>query len=225
MASTPYNLIRSKRKTLTLQIAEGKLIVRAPLRLPKYEIDRFVASKTKWIEDKLAQSRERLEQRETFSLTYGKTVLFRGQEHTIAAKGGRAAGISGNTIYMPPGLDSDEIKDVCKKLYRHLAKEYISKRAEEFSRQMNVFPSGIRITSAKTRWGSCSSKKSMNFSWLLLMADDDAIDYVIVHELAHILEMNHSKKFWAIVENILPDYRRRQTSLKKLQRRLAAEDW
>ena len=90
---------------------------------------------------------------------------------------------------------------------------------------MGVAPTGIKITGAKTRWGSCSSKNSINFSWRLVMADDEIIDYVIVHELAHIKELNHSPRFWAVVEGTLPDYKSRRSRLKLLQKKLAAEDW
>ena len=90
---------------------------------------------------------------------------------------------------------------------------------------MSVTPSAVRINGAKTRWGSCSGKKSINFSWRLIMASDDVIDYVVVHELAHLLELNHSARFWAVVEKILPDCRERRKQLRELQKRLATEDW
>ena len=225
MKKNTYNLIRSKRKTLALQIKDGELTVRAPLKLSKATIDKFVASKEDWIADKLAQSKKMLEQQEAFNLTYGGTILYRGREFAIVARQGNKTGIDSDTIFVPPGLSPDEVKDVCKRLYRRLAKNHINKRVAVLSRHMNVTPSAIRITSAKTRWGSCSSKKSVNFSWLLIMADDDVIDYVVIHELAHITEMNHSQRFWAIVEGVLPDYRRRKARLKELQRRLAVEDW
>jgi len=109
---------------------------------------------------------------------------------------------------MPPGLSPDEIKAACIQIYRILAKRDLTNRVFDFAKQMSVMPTVVKINSVKTRWGSCSSKKSLNFSWRLIMADDDVIDYVVVHELAHIIEMNHSQKFWAIVENILPDYQR-----------------
>ncbi|MCL2068918.1 MAG: M48 family metallopeptidase, partial [Oscillospiraceae bacterium] len=77
------------------------------------------------------------------------------------------------------------------------AKAYIPARVTHFSKLMNVTPIAVKINGAKTRWGSCSGKKSLNFSWRLIMADDDVIDYVVVHELAHITQMNHSVRFWA----------------------------
>ena len=111
-----------------------------------------------------------------------------------------------------------------KEQYIKKARSYIPLRVEEFSKIMNVTPAAVKINSAKCRWGSCSAKKSLNFSWRLAMADDDVIDYVIVHELAHILQMNHSAEFWGIVRNILPDYKLRQKRLKELHKRLSNEN-
>lgn len=118
-----------------------------------------------------------------------------------------------------------QIKSACVQIYRMLAKRDLTEKTLDFAKQMSVMPTAVKINNAKTRWGSCSSKKSLNFSWRLIMADDDVIDYVVVHELAHITEMNHSARFWSIVEGVLPDYRKRKTKLKELQRRLNGEDW
>jgi len=109
-------------------------------------------------------------------------------------------------------LTSDEIKH-----YKTLAKAHIPKRVALFAAQMGVAPTAVKITSAMKRWGSCSSRGSINFSWRLILADDAVIDYVVVHELAHLTEMNHSERFWAIVEAVLPDYRERKRKLNELQ--------
>jgi len=104
-------------------------------------------------------------------------------------------------------------------------KAHIANRVAAYAAQMNVTPAVIKIKNAMKRWGSCSSKKSLNFSWRLIMADDSIIDYVVVHELAHLLEMNHSARFWAVVDGVLPDYPARKLKLKELQKKLANEDW
>jgi len=101
----------------------------------------------------------------------------------------------------------------------------MAERVAHYKEIMGVSPAAVKINGAKTRWGSCSAKKSLNFSWRLIMADDAAIDYVVVHELAHMFEMNHSERFWAIVAGVLPDYKERRKRLKELQRRLNAENW
>ena len=97
---------------------------------------------------------------------------------------------------------------------RQKAKEILPERVRFFSEQMNLTPTGIRITGAKTRFGSCSGKNSLNFSWRLMACPMEAIDYVVVHELAHIRYKNHGKEFYQFIETVLPDYKLRQKILK-----------
>ena len=221
-----YNLIRSKRKTIAIHITQDATVeVRAPLKVPKSEIDRFVASKQEWINKHLAVHRESVENKAAFQLNYGDAVLLQGHTYPITAKAGNRAGFDGESFFMPPGLSADEIKRAVIQVYKMLAKNVLTYKVLDYAKQMDVTPTAIKVNRAKTRWGSCSGKNSLNFSWLLIMADNDAIDYVVVHELAHTKEHNHSAKFWAVVTSILPDYKQRQAKLKELQKRLVNEDW
>ena len=95
------------------------------------------------------------------------------------------------------------------------AKRIIPMRVEYYANQMCVTYKRITIRAQRTRWGSCSSKDNLNFNCLLMLAPDDVLDYVVVHELCHLKEMNHSKRFWAEVEKVLPDYRMSYAWLKK----------
>ena len=220
-----YTLTRSNRKTISLYVRNGAVEVRAPLRAPKSEIDRFVASKEKWITDNLAKSNERIERRKNFTLAYGDCILYRDKQYPIIGKPGNRIGFDDVSFFMPPDLTSEEIKYACVQIYRLLAKRDLTRKTLDYAKGMSVMPTAVKINGAKTRWGSCSSKKSVNFSWRLIMADDDVIDYVVIHELAHIIELNHSERFWAIVESVLPDYIERKARLKVLQDRLGGEDW
>jgi len=107
-----------------------------------------------------------------------------------------------------------ELTPALEKQCRKQAKAMLPGRVAHFAAVMGVRPTAMRITSAQTRWGSCSSRGSVNFSWRLMLCDDDVIDYVVVHELAHLREMNHSPCFWAIVAQVLPDYKRRKEKLR-----------
>jgi predicted metal-dependent hydrolase len=220
-----YTLNRSKRKTLALYVRNGEVEVRAPLKVSKRDIDKFVVSKEKWITDKLAASNERQEQRGTFTLNYGGMALYCGKEYPIAAKPGCRVGFDDERFYMPPDLTSEQIKNACVRIYRMLTKRDLTNKVLDFAKQMEVMPIAVKVSGAKTRWASCSGKKSLTFSWRLIMAEDDVVDYVVIHELAHIAEMNHSGRFWAIVEGVLPDYKERQKRLKVLQKKLSMEDW
>ena len=217
-----YTLTRSKRKTVAIYVRDGGLDVRAPLKMPQRDIDRFVASKEKWITDKLSQSRQRTERREAFSLNYGDAVILRGAEHIISA---RSEARDAEAFCLPPGLTPEQIKEACVAIYRRLAKEHLTGRVAAYAEQMGVIPASVKISGAKTRWGSCSSKRNVNFSWRLIMADDSVIDYVVVHELAHLTEMNHSARFWVIVERVMPNFCDDKKRLRELQKRLANENW
>ena len=220
-----YSLTRSRRKTAAIYVRKGRVEVRAPLNMPKRDIDRFVFSKEDWIRKTLASQAALAASRDSFKLDYGSKITFRGKLYPIAPRNGSRAGFDGEVFYMPPGLTGQQIKSLCVQIYRRLALTYFTARTAYFAEKMGVAPAAIKVTNAKTRWGSCSSKKSINFSWRLALADDDVIDYVIVHELAHLKEMNHSPRFWAIVEKVMPDYAYRKLKLKSLQQRLTHEGW
>ena len=108
----------------------------------------------------------------------------------------------------------NELSDTDIEELKRKAWEYIPSRVDYFANIMGVTPSNVSINRAKTRFGSCSSKKRLNFSCNVMRYPNDVIDYVIVHELAHIKELNHSKRFWAIVESVMPDYKEKQRILK-----------
>jgi len=220
-----YTIVRSKRKTTTIYVRDGIVEVRAPLDIPKRAIDHFVATKEEWIKEKLNELRVQTEQRQAFVLTYGVDILYRGSEYPVTVKDGDRIGFDGSVFYMPPNLVEEEIRDACERIYRMLAKRDLTIRTIELAKGMSVSPSDIKINGAKTRWGSCSARKSINYSWRLIMAEDYVIDYVIVHELAHLIELDHSARFWTVVEGILPDYRERKAKLVALQNRLDAENW
>ncbi|MDR1439144.1 MAG: M48 family metallopeptidase [Clostridiales bacterium] len=141
------------------------------------------------------------------------------------AAAGKGLGIGDGFVVMPGGMAPDEIKAALIRIYRRLAKQNLGERVAEYASIMGVRPASVRITGAKTRWGSCSGKNSVNFSWRLIMAPNDVIDYVVIHELAHIRQHNHSAAFWSVVAAYMPDYRSRRAGLKALQSRLAGENW
>ncbi len=171
-----YKLVRSSRKTLAVEIkGDGQVIVRAPYRISKREIDRFVTEKADWIAKHLSTIRER-------------------QAARPAVK----------------KLTSAEIQALAD-----AAMKDFPERVRRFAPRVGVTYGRITIRNQKTRWGSCSSKGNLNFNCLLMLAPPEIRDYVVVHELCHRLEMNHSARFWAEVERVLPDYKSRVRWLKE----------
>ncbi len=112
--------------------------------------------------------------------------------------------------------DAKEFSEEEKNALFEKGEKLIPSRVEYFSKIMGVKPNGVRIGNAKSYWGCCSGNNKINFSWRLMQATNDVIDYVIVHELAHIKEHNHSKAFWNVVGKVMPDYKERREKLKKL---------
>ena len=220
-----YTLSRSKRKTIAICISDGKIDVRAPLRTPVYKIEEFIALKKPWIQKHLKSSQNLVNKRNTFQLNYGDTIYFMDIPIKITGGDSRLGIFTENSLLIPSGLTPEQIKKECIKAYRTTAPDCFIPRAMEFAKNMHVKPQSIKINGAKSRWGSCSANRNINFSWRLLMADEDAIDYVIVHELTHLKEMNHSPRFWKLIEDMMPDYRDRKKRLKELNTRLQSQDW
>jgi len=220
-----YNLIRSKRKTIAIHIVDGELAVKASLKMPQADIDKFVNSKKSWIDKNLSNSIVKKEQKESFALNYGDSILLMGKSYFIIGRQGSSAGFDGRCFFVPEDLSSEKIKQLIINTYKAFAKNYILSRVIVFADKMSLEPKSAKITSAAARWGSCSSKGCLNFSWRLVMADEDVVDYLVVHELAHLKVMNHSKKFWVIVQNVLPNYKVMQAKLRILSKKLSVENW
>ena len=170
-----YRLIRSRRKTLGMEIRDGQVIVRAPLRCSQQEIDRFVLSHKKWLQTHLAKAQTAQEQ-------------------------AREQGL----------LSMDEIRRLGEQ-----ALKVIPDRVRHYAPLIGVRYGRITIRCQKTRWGSCSSKGNLNFNCLLMLTPPEVIDSVVVHELCHRKEMNHSQAFYAEVLRVYPEYHKWNQWLKK----------
>lgn len=169
---THYTLIRSKRKTLSLEVTrELTVLVRAPIRLPQREIERFVECHEEWIQIHMEQQRQRL------------------QAH-------------------PEPTEAQRQEMIAQ------ARRILPERVAYYAAIMGVEPTGISITGARKRYGSCSAKNRLCFTWRLMEYPIEAIDSVVVHELAHIVHKNHGPKFYELVESVMPDYHRRKKILE-----------
>jgi predicted metal-dependent hydrolase len=163
-----YKIIRSARKTLSIQVdIDCNITVRAPYRVSEKEIQKFVLDKKEWLE---------------------KAVLKQ----------------------MNRNKNKKEYTDEDIKLLRKKAKEKLPQKVEYYSKIMGVTPKSIKVNSAKKRYGSCSGENNINFSLYLMDKDERFIDYVVVHELAHIRFHNHSKDFYNFIESVMPDYKERK---------------
>lgn len=218
--SQAYILKRSRRKTVSLQVLpDGQVLVRSPLTVSQDFIEGFLESKKDWIADRKRLMEER--QKAIRSFDYKAVRLF-GQVYPVWAGKEETVRFDGKRIWVPQGVD---VKAALVKWYKASAKEVFAERVDFFKAKMGVEPKEIKISSAKTRWGSCSSEGSLNFSWKLLFAQGKTIDYVVVHELAHLKHMDHSDDFWAVVSAYMPEYEIERAKLKELREIVLKEGW
>lgn len=208
-------LVRSKRRTIALVIErDGTLTVRAPLRMAEAEVRRFVEAKSDWIKRKQAEAAKEAVVPHQF--VDGEHFPFLGKAFPLRLVPDlRPALVMDGECFRLSRSRQSDARALLVAWYRAQARKSIAERLEYFACSHNIKPTGLRISSARTRWGSCSRAGRLSFTWRLVMAPPEVVDYVIVHELAHLREMNHSRAFWELVEAMLPDYKQRRTWLKK----------
>jgi hypothetical protein len=213
-------IIRSRRRTIALEITpSATLIVRAPLRAPSAYIEEIIRQKRSWIVRKFDEMK-RHPVSSGHEYVEGEIFLFLGRQYPLHILQNSNITIErSDKLYVSSTLLPD-IKNQIKRWYREEAHKEIPARCMWFSLKTGHVPTTIRITDARQRWGSCTHKGGLNFSWRLIQAPQDIVDYVVVHELVHISQPDHSRKFWNKVREILPDYERRRKWLRENERLL-----
>lgn len=208
---TGYRLVRSRRKTLAILVTpDAQVEIRAPMHVSQSTVGRFFRSREPWIRERL----EQVKKQQAEIKTWKDRILFLGRECRVATIPESRFWFNGLTFHVPEGLGEKEGRRRVVRMFRKLARDVLEQRLRFFSGQLGAEPAGLRITGARTRWGSCSVRKALSFSWRLVMSDPDLVDYVAVHELVHLKHYNHSGNFWETVERILPDYKIRRKRLK-----------
>ena len=216
MSYQSITIKRSKRKTLSLQIDEqGNIIVYAPIHTPKVFINQFIHKHQDWINKHISKIQQRDISFVRKKFVNNEKFLFLGEKYplliTYTAEI-NSVSFDKTNFYLNP--DTANPLSVFEAWYKEQAYIIFHKQVKDFSTIMKLSPTDIKLSSAKTRWGSCNSKNVIRLNWKLVMAPIEIINYVIIHELAHIKEKNHSKKFWSIVEKYDINYKQHRQWLK-----------
>lgn len=208
------SIIRSKRKTVALIITpEAKLVVRAPYRTSNAYIEKLVTEKRAWILRKIAEQAERPAPGKK-NFVDGEEFLFLGKKYPLKIVDNPLPGIKLGKDLTVSRTTGTDIHKLLNTWYRVQAQKIIGERCMSCAKIVGRTPVSIRISHATRRWGSCSTRGTVCFSWRLVLAPPEIVDYVIVHELVHLIHHNHSKRFWDNVGLIMPDYRDRKNWLK-----------
>lgn len=211
----PDLIVRSHRRSLSITVTkEGKLVVHAPMKLKLKEILKYISEKEKWIVSKQKEVETRLNINK--DITSYKKVLFLGKKYSITKIAGlKKIELTDDKIVLPAKFEDKDIPNKIKKWYIENAKKILSERLEFFADLMQLDYSGLTINNSKTRWGSCDINRNIKLNFRLVMLPHKCVDYVIVHELAHIVEFNHSKDFYKIISLVIPNYKLEQKILKE----------
>lgn len=221
-----YILRRSNRRSVGLQISDRGLVVTAPIKLDHAELTRVLKDREIWIISRLRDWRQCQAKMTHLPILLEKELPLpiAGRPHKILFESSLKRNIlneHNQTITLRQGkpksnnefmLASQEIEQ----LLRKVAKSRFAKIANQVAEQRNIPPFSIHIASAKCRWGSCNLRGELRLNWRLMFYPDDIIKYVVVHEMAHLFEMNHSPKFWRQVEQLMPDYEKAHHFLNKM---------
>lgn len=218
-----YQMERRKRRSIGLKITHEGLMIHAPMRITMRYLEGLIVEKSSWIQKKL-DARE-AQQPLTFHWESGEELLYLGQTITLKVqqnpRSKKVVLQDSQLMVALPKPDNEAF--VAKKVVDWYAKAALTdfnQRLTLFAKKLGVPTPSLYLSNAKTRWGSCNSRKEVRLNWRLLQAPPHIINYVVCHELSHLKEMNHSAKFWEIVESICPDYKQAEKDLKALSQQL-----
>jgi len=205
-------VIRSqRRKTAEIRVEQGAVSVRVPMRTSARVIDQFLRSRCEWIRQKVALQRQAtpLNPREYIT---GEVFNYLGSGYRLEVESGAFAPAKLHQgclcITVPGGCAYPHlVRNALIRWYKQRAFEMLNRKVAQLAPQVGAHPSQVEIKSFKARWGSCSSTGVVQFNWRIMLAPRRMIEYVVVHELCHLLQHNHSKAYWAEVERLMPDYR------------------
>jgi predicted metal-dependent hydrolase len=219
-----YALRRSTRRSIGFMIDDDGLRVTAPRRCTQIDIDNAIRAKQRWILTKLLERGERRalrQERPPVEWKDGARLPYLGGEITLrleeAARSHCQYDAANGELWIGvvPGLSEWQLKERVKLWFQAEAKKLFKERLDFFAPQLNVAYKAFALSSAGTRWGSCTIEGNIRLNWRLVHYPASLVDYVVVHELAHLREMNHSPRFWATVGEVYPDYDGARLALKK----------
>ena len=226
-----YTITRSARRKKTIEItldAADGVLVAAPVAASSEAIHDVVLKRANWI---LTRGAEGILQPKPKLFVSGETLPYLGREVRMDVTHADVPAVRirfshwAFDVSVPARLDGDErralVRTAFLKWYRRMASESVRRSVGRWTKLMPLTPAGVAVRNQRQRWGSCGPDGMLRFNWRIVMGETALLDYVVVHELAHLLQRNHSRDFWTAVERVMPDYRLRRQRLKDVGPRLS----
>lgn len=217
-----YELRRARRRSIGFVVGLDGLRVSAPRWVPIAEIERALQQKADWILRKLVEQRERARRVQAARIEWqnGAQLPYLGEPLVLrldASVRGPTWAADSRVLTLPLAADATttQVRDLAQAWLQARAREHFEPRCQHFASLLGVQMKRLRLSSARTRWGSASSDGSVRLNWRLIHFTPAIIDYVVAHELAHLLEMNHSPAFWQVVRSVLPGFEQAREALRQ----------
>jgi len=209
-------IIYTKRKSICLMIGrDASLIVRAPQKTAIGVIREFIEKNKAWIWKNILERKTIIKATPKKKFVENENFLYLGKNYKLSIVKANGFSLKFNDGFLLPEAKLDRAKEIFINWYKKQAKEKITERVKIYWNKINAKPKKINISNACYRWGSCGANNDLYFNWKLIMSPLEAIDYVVAHELAHLTEKNHSRKFWNRVKSIFPEYQKGKSWLKQ----------
>jgi predicted metal-dependent hydrolase len=205
-----YRLIRARRQSIGMQIDQRGLIVRAPRWVSIRDIELALCERARWVIESLAAWCERSVEALPTEWRAGAPLLYHGRSLTLALFPARrhaiAADLVNLTVLHPtPGNQAEIAAFICRWLKEEALALFVP-RVLDFARRLKAKPPEVKLSDARAQWGSCNERGEIRLNWRLVQLPLRLADYVVAHEVAHLVELNHSPRFWTLVERLLPGH-------------------
>ena len=215
-----FEINYKKRKSMGINIdLYGNVEVRAPKGTPDELVFQLLEEKWDWIQQKSKEMKDRMLGPQVKAYDHGERFLYMGNEYPILIT--QDINIKQDNVVFKGDklhiivikLDEEKIKQALKRFYYQQCKMLVERAIQSYQNNFKIKPRSIRITDSKANWGTCDSQRQLTFNWKLAMAPQKVIDYVVVHEMCHMVHLNHDRSFWRLVGKILPDYEKEENWL------------
>jgi predicted metal-dependent hydrolase len=205
-----YRLIRARRQSIGMTIDNTGLVVRAPRWVSVREIELALTERARWVIAMLAEWRGRNRDSLPSAWQEGAPLLFQGRPLTLALFPARKQAIAADLLHLrvlhPTPGDESEIAAFCCRWLKEQALALLAPRAFHFASRLRTRPPAVKLSDARAQWGSCNHRGEIRLNWRLVQLPPRISDYVVAHEVAHLVELNHSARFWALVESLFPGH-------------------
>jgi predicted metal-dependent hydrolase len=210
-----YEIVYSNRKTINISVdRDKKILVKAPRNISDDKIEKIIKSKGLWIFDKLKRRRNSEIINTYKEFVSGESLLFLGSNYQLNVLEEKFRGIKFEDKFYISNSNRHKAKTIFKKWYIDRAKEIFYPKIEHYAKSLGVEIKNVVIKQMKMSWGSCAPNGTITLNWKLIKAPSYVINYIIVHELAHLIELNHTPKFWNVVTVQVPNYKKAKKWLR-----------